>query len=100
MPSRRPRSATILIAAIVGLLSCAVAAAELPELLSLTDSIANDFTVRNTSTSHATTKPIATNYDSVQPGTMYGAQVGWVSTFEGVKPTSASLFILLRTLRT
>ena len=100
MPSRRPRSATILIAAIVALVSCAVVAAELPELLSLTDSIANDFTVRNTSTSHTTTRLIAANYDSVQPGSKYGEQVGWTSIFEDVKSSSVSLFILLRTLRT
>jgi hypothetical protein len=30
----------------------------------------------------------------------YGRQVGWTSIFEGVKPASANLFILLHTLRT
>ena len=103
MPSRRFNSATILIAVIVGLLTCAVVVAELPELLTLTDCTANDFAVRKTSASHTITKPSAARYDPIQPNTnrpKYGEQAGWNSIFEGVKPTATSLFILLCTLRT
>lgn len=103
MPSRRLRSATILAAAIVSLLTCALVAAELPELLTLDNNTANDFAVRKTSASHTIRKPSAASYDSISPNMdsrKYGEQVGWTATFEGVKPASASLSILLRTLRT
>lgn len=103
MPSRRLRVATILVAAIVGLLICAVAFSELPELLTLTDNVANDFTVCKTRASHTAARPSAADYDSFRPDTKYlktGEQVAWTSILEGLKPTSASLLVLLRTLRT
>ena len=103
MLSRRANSTAILIAVIAGLLMCVVAVAELPELITLTDSVTNDFAVSKTSTSHAATKPSAASYDSFQLRMTYlksGERVGWTSIFENVKPTSASLFILLCTLRT
>lgn len=103
MLSRQPNVTAILIAVIASLLMCAVAVAELPELITLTDSAANDFAISKTSTSHASTKPSAASYDSFRLRMKYlksGERVGWTSILESVKPTSASLFILLCTLRT
>jgi len=103
MPSQRSKSATILIAVVAGLLAAAVLVAELPELLTLNDCTANDFAVRKVSTSQTTTKLSVTRYDSVQPNAnslKQSRRAGWTTILEGVKPTSSSLFILLRTLRT
>ena len=103
LPGRRSNSGAILIAFIVGLLACAVVVSEVPELLTLTDSTSNDFTVRKPSTPARATSPSVVNRVSILPITKYqeyGRQVGWTSIFEGVKPASANLFILLRTLRT
>ena len=50
MSSARMKIGTLLALAVVSLLLCGIVAAELPELLSLTDNAANDFTVRNPST--------------------------------------------------
>ena len=103
MPTRRLRAATILAAAIVSLLTFAVVVAELPELLTLANNTANDFALRKTSASHTIRKPSVASYDSILPNIncpKHGEQIGWTSIFEGMKPTSASLLILLRTLRT
>jgi hypothetical protein len=88
---------------IVGLLLCGLVAAELPELLTLTDNTANDFTVRKGSTPQIAPKLSAVSYRSSQLNTKgfeYSEQADRSATFEGVKPTSSSLFILLCALRT
>src|ERR1700751_2320601 len=103
MPIPRSSSAKILVPMIVGLLLCGLVATELPEILSLTDNTANDFTIRKTSTPQSAPKLSAASYDSFQLNTKgfeYSEQVDRSTAFEGVKPTSSSLFILFCALRT
>jgi hypothetical protein len=47
MLSRRSIRSRILFSTVIGVLLCSVFATELPELLSLTDSTSNDFTLRD-----------------------------------------------------
>jgi len=49
--SRRDIAVKTFIAAVVSLLLCGIIAAELPELLTLTNNTSSDFTVRNVSSS-------------------------------------------------
>jgi len=103
MPSQRSSSATILIATLVGLLACAVVAAELPELITLTDNVSNDFAIHKASTSQPTTKMCAARCNASQAITKdlgISEPAGLTSSFDAVKPTASSLYILLRTLRT
>jgi len=48
MANRKPRIGRILVTALTVLVLCGIVAAELPELLSLTDDTTNDFSLRNT----------------------------------------------------
>src|SRR5271170_2942944 len=50
MANRKERIGRILVTALAVLVLCGIVAAELPELLSLTDDTANDFSLRNTNT--------------------------------------------------
>jgi hypothetical protein len=50
MVSRRSLQSRILFCTIIGVLLCSLFATEIPELLSLTDSTSNDFTVRDAAT--------------------------------------------------
>ena len=100
---RRSGSVKILLPIIVGLLLCGLVTAELPEILSLTDNTANDFTIRKTSTPQSAPNLSATGYGSSQLNTNgfeYSEQVNRSATFDGAKPSSSSLFILLCALRT
>jgi hypothetical protein len=47
MRSRRSLQSRILFCTVIGMLLCSLFATEIPELLSLTDSTSNDFTVRD-----------------------------------------------------
>ena len=87
----------------VGLLLCGLVTAELPELLSLTDNTANDFTLRKASTPQSAPNLSAASYGSSQLNTKgfeYSEQIDRSAIFDGVRPTSSSLFILLCSLRT
>src|SRR5215467_6397723 len=100
---QRSSSATILIGALFGVLVCAVLAAEFPELITLSDNVSNDFTIRRGSPPQTATKLGAASYDASQPFTKdlgYSDPAGLTSSFEAVKSTSSSLCILLCTLRT
>jgi len=48
MANRKERIGRILVTALAVLVLCGIVAAELPELLSLTDDTTNDFSLRNT----------------------------------------------------
>jgi hypothetical protein len=103
MPIPGSSSAKILVPTIVGLLLCGLVASELPEILSLTDNTANDFTIRKASTPQSAPKVSAASYDSCQLNTKgfeYSEQVDRSAIFDGVNSTSSSLFILLCALRT
>src|ERR1700740_1111435 len=103
MPLHGSRWGKILFPPIVGLLLCGLVASELPEILSLTDNTANDFTIRKASKPQSPPKLSAASYDSCQLNTKgfeYSEQVDRSATFDGVKRTSSSLFIPLCALRT
>jgi hypothetical protein len=60
MPSARIKIGKILVPILVSLLLCGIVAAEFPELLSLTDNTANDFTIWKTNPSTPVQQSVAT----------------------------------------
>jgi hypothetical protein len=102
MSSCRRGPGKLLISAIVCLLLCGIVAAELPELLTLTDNTANDFTVCKASSvegvrvlSAAKQSAIHFAVRAVEHRTVELTTV----TVEGASPTRSGLFILHSVLR-
>lgn len=103
MVIRRSGSVKTLLPMIVGLLLCGLVTAELPEILSLTDNTANDFTIRKAPTPQTAPNLSAASYNSSRLSTKgfeYSEQVNRRGILIDWKPTSSSLFILLCALRT
>jgi hypothetical protein len=103
MRSRRSLHSRILFCTIISVLLCSVFATELPELLSLTDSTSNDFTVRD-----AAARPFPA-HASAGVGTSsafdlknYPQAVGLLHSVvhESTTPVSADLQYLHSVLRT
>jgi hypothetical protein len=104
MASPRIKIGKILLLALVSLLLVGIVSSEFPELQSLTDNTANDFTVLKANTVVSRILPAAggpfriADIDSSHPGfTMHSsAQI----PFEKAAPHSSELFILYSVLRT
>jgi|ERR1700730_4956853 len=103
MRSRRSLHSRILFCTIIGVLLCSVFATELPELLSLTDSTSNDFTVRDAGArlfpTHASTGMGTSNAFDLKN---YAQAVGLPHSVahESTTPVSADLQYLHSVLRT
>lgn len=103
MPSRRSSASKLLVPIIVGLLLCGVIAAELPELLSLTDNTSNDFTLRKSPAPQGAQNLRAASNNAGRVNTEVFAdnqQFGRTAAFDEVKRVSPNLFVVLCTLRT
>jgi hypothetical protein len=101
--SRRDIAAKAFITAIVSLLLCGIVAAELPELLSLTDNTSNDFTICKVSSSPL---PNAQSVRNVQKAATDSKNPSHGSPFSHLGPLvkaqliPAAVFILHSILRT
>src|SRR5277367_1709844 len=103
MGRRRSLHSRILFCTVIGMLLCSVFATEIPELLSLTDSTSNDFTIRDAATrvsfSHTTTgagAPIAFDLNAF----VDAAGLLRSLAHESTTPVSADLQYLHSILRT
>jgi len=103
MGRRRSLQSRILFCTVIGMLLCSVFATEIPELLSLTDSTSNDFTVRDaaarvssvhTSTQAGTSNAFDLNNFVDAPGLLNSL------AHENTTPVSADLQYLHSVLRT
>lgn len=102
--SARTKIRKILVASLLSILLCGIVASEFPELLSLTDNTANDFTVGKTNTErlHALSDArgpvrIADIDSSVPPVTLLHSRL---IPPEKAAPVPSELFILHSVLRT
>jgi hypothetical protein len=101
--SRRDIVVNTFATAIVSLLLCGIIAAELPELLSLTDNTSNDFTISKVSSSRL---PCTQSVQNVQKAAMdlnnpsHGSLFVHLGPFVKARLIPALLFILHSILRT
>jgi hypothetical protein len=103
MRSRRSLHSRIFFCTVIGVLLCSIFSTELPELLSLTDSTSNDFTVRDAAArfcpTHASTGFGTSNAFDLKN---YAQAVGLLHSVahESTTPVSADLQYLHSVLRT
>lgn len=100
----RPRStaAMLLVSIIVSVLLCGIVAAELPELLTLTDNTSNDFTIHKSGLAERAPKLSVANHLPIRlhgQDSESGARVCWADAFGDAGPPSAELFVLNSVLR-
>ena len=101
--SRRDIAVKTLVTTIVSVLLCGIVAAELPELLSLTDNTSNDFTICKVNSSLL---PIAHSVQNVQKAAIdlkdssHNSLFLHLAPFVGAELIPALLFILHSILRT
>ncbi len=104
MAHRKTRIGRILVTAVAVLLLCGIVAAELPELLSLTDDTTNDFSLRNTNTLVSPVRlnahrPVAMVDPDANPAGAHFFLLR-VNPFDPAALTPSELFLLYSVLRT
>lgn len=91
----------MLLPIIVIVLLFGTAVGELPELLSLTDNVSNDFTILKAGFAECAPVVSATSHEPIPliNNQSDGAVVRWITAFDGAKPASPDLLVLHSVLR-